>query len=130
MSQQDLLFVFEEDTELSPPKPSLGQRLSTRFSRKPFTERFIRGLDLGERTEQFQADIDFTKRLYTNSPMVCINLLVGVAARQLSAVQQLVFFRNLLVYERLHLKRQSVEDHLTFILGIENLSEYLATKRH
>jgi hypothetical protein len=128
MAEQDQLFIFEEETEQSPPKPSMLQRLSKKFSRKPFTLRFLRGLDLGEQTEQFQADIDFTKRLYISSPFVCTNLLVGVASRQLNGIQQTVLLHNLLVYERGHLKRQSVDDHLVFLLGLYDLSEYLGEK--
>jgi hypothetical protein len=128
MSQQDLLFIFEEDMELSLPKPSLTQRLSKKFSRKPFTARFLHGLDLGERTEEFQADIDFTKKLYTKSPFVCTRLVVAIAAHQLSAVQQLVLLRNILIYERGHLKRQAVDDHLCFLLGLDSLADYVAEK--
>jgi len=128
MTEQDEIFIFEEETEQFLPKPCVLKRLFKRFFRKPFTLRFLRGLDLGEQTEQFQADIDFTKRLYITSPFVCTNLLVGVAARQLNGIQQTVLLHNLLIYERVHLKRQSVDDHLVFLLGLDDLSEYLGEK--
>ena len=131
MSSSDQLFVFEESTELSPPKPSLAKRLSKKFSRKPFTERFIRNIGLDqERLETLQTDIDFSKKFYKESPMVCIDILLNVAIAQLNGIQQLALFRNLLIYERTHLKRPSIDGHILFLLSLDRLSDYIPKKRH
>lgn len=131
MANNDLLFVLDETTEFSPPKPSLAKRLSKKFSRQPFTERFIRGIDLeAEPLETLRESIEFSKKQYKESPMVCINILVNVAIAQLSHIQQTVLIRLVLNYEQAHLHRPSVLDHLHFLLGLGKLSDSLTRYHH
>jgi hypothetical protein len=131
MATSDLIFVFDESTELSPPKPSLAKRLSKKLSRKPFTEHFIRGIDLEpEPLRDLQESIEFTKKQYKQSPMLCINILVNVAVAQLSHIQQTVLIRLVLNYEQTHFQRQSVLDHLHFLLGLDKLSDSLNRNHH
>lgn len=121
---QHLIFAMEPE-----PVPSLKRRLSKKLSRKPFTLRFLDGIFTtpGE-TEEFQKHIDISKRLYKESPVVCIDVIMKVACEKLHPLDQRCLIRNLLMYENGHARRQFVVDHLSFVFGLDVISEYYQNK--